>query len=82
MFVKNVDKFRISPYMKEYLTRSTNNSVNRFIEYHNSNDYLAEKYIMDGFDHPKKPNYFGLFLFIATTTTFYLLSHKKHDNCK
>ena len=80
MFAKNMDKFRISPYMKEYLTRSTNNSVNRFIEYHNSHDYLAEKYIADHFDHPKKPNYFGVLLFILSSTTFYLLSNKKHDN--
>lgn len=80
MLSRSIDKFRIAPYMKEYLTRSTNNSVNRYIEYYNSNNHLAEKYIAHDFEEPKKPNYFEIFLFIASSVTFYLLSKKTNDN--
>jgi len=80
MLSKNLDKLRIAPYMKEYLTRSTNASVNKYIEYYTSNDYLAEKYITHDFEKPKREPFLGLFLFIASSVTFYLLSKKTNDN--
>jgi len=80
MFAKNLDKLRIAPYMKEYLTRTTTTSVNKAVEYYNSKHYLAEKYVATDFECPKKQPYLGIFLFVASSITFYLLSDKKHDN--
>lgn len=80
MFLKNINKTRMSPYMKEYLTRYTNTSVNKVIEYYNGDQYLAEKYIECDFEEPKKDPYLGLFLFLVSSFTFYLLSKKTNDN--
>lgn len=80
MLSQKLHTFRIAPYMKEYLTRSTTNSINKAIEYYNNKHYLAEKYITTDLDEPKKPSYVGIFLFIASSATFYFFSHKKDDN--